>query len=79
MSMYGINDLPAVISNMSKSTLFADGINLILVSPDLMQLKSNLVTVLGKIVDWFQANSMTLNKKKTHFMYFKEKMDQVDQ
>jgi hypothetical protein len=46
-----INDLPAVISNMSKSTLFPDDINLILVFPDLMQLKSNLVAVLGKIVD----------------------------
>jgi hypothetical protein len=49
---------------MSKSTLFADDINLILVSPDLMQLKSNLVAVLGKIVDWFQANSLTLNQKR---------------
>jgi hypothetical protein len=64
---------------MSKSTLFADDINLILVSPDLMQLKSNLVAVFGKIVDWFQANSLTLNQKKTHFMYFKAKMDQADQ
>jgi hypothetical protein len=48
---------------MLKSTLFADDINLILVSPDLMQLKSNLVAVLGKIVDGFQANSLTLNQK----------------
>jgi hypothetical protein len=44
-----INDLPAVISNMSKPTLFADDINLILISPDPTQLKSNLVAVLKKI------------------------------
>jgi hypothetical protein len=76
-----INDLPAVINNTSKPTLFADDINLILVSPDLIQLKSNLVAVFGKTVDWFQANSLTMNqkKKKTHFMYFKAKVDQVDQ
>jgi hypothetical protein len=64
---------------MSKHTLFADDINLILVSPDLMQLKSNLVAVFGKIVDWFQVNSLTLNLKKNHFMYFKAKMSQSDQ
>jgi hypothetical protein len=74
-----INDLLAVISNTSKPTLFADDINLVLVSPDLMQLKSNLVAVLGKIVDWVQANSLTLNQKKTHVMYFKAKTDQLDQ
>jgi hypothetical protein len=59
-----INDLPAVINNMLKPTLFADDISLILDAPDLMQLKSNLVAVFGKIVDWFQANSLTLNVKK---------------
>jgi hypothetical protein len=44
-SLY-INDLPAVISNTSKPTLFADDINLVLGSPDLMQLRSILVAVL---------------------------------
>jgi hypothetical protein len=49
---------------MSKPTLFADDINLILVSPDFMQLKSNLEAVFEKILDGFQANSLTLNLKK---------------
>jgi hypothetical protein len=49
-----------------------------------MQLKGNLVAVLGKIVDWFQANSLTLNQKNqiksnTHIIHIKAKMDQVDQ
>jgi hypothetical protein len=59
-----INDLLAVISNMSKPTLFADDINLILVSPDFMQIKSNLEAVFEKILNWFHANSLTLNLKK---------------
>jgi hypothetical protein len=64
---------------MSKPTLFAGDINLILVSSDLIQLKSNLVAVFGKILEWFQANSLTLNLNKTHFMYFKAKISQTDQ
>jgi hypothetical protein len=64
---------------MSKPTLFADDINLILVSPDAIQLKNNLVAVFRKIIDWFQANSLTLNLKQTHYMYFKSKMSKIDQ
>jgi hypothetical protein len=56
-----INDLPAVIRDLSKPTLFADDINLILVSPDSVQLKNYLADVFGKIIDWFQANSLSLN------------------
>jgi hypothetical protein len=54
------NDLPAVIRDLSKPTLFVD-INLILVSPDPVQLKNNLVAIFGKIIDWFQANPLSLN------------------
>jgi hypothetical protein len=74
-----INDLPAVISDLSKPTLFVDDINLILVSPDPIQLKKNLVAVFSKITEWFQANSLSLNLKKTHYMYFKTERSQVDQ
>jgi hypothetical protein len=59
-----INDLLAVISDLSKPTLFADDISLILVSPDPIQLKKNLVANFGKIIEWFQANSLSLNLKK---------------
>jgi hypothetical protein len=37
------------------------------------------VAVFGKIIDCFQANLLTLNLKKTHYMYFKVKMSQTDQ
>jgi hypothetical protein len=64
---------------MSKPTSFAGDVNLILVSPDPIQLKNNLVAVFGKIIDWFQVNSLTLNLKKNHYMYIKVKMSEIDQ
>jgi hypothetical protein len=68
-----INDLSAVINGISKLTLFADDINIILTTSDSMQLKENLNTVFGKIMRWIQANSLTLNFNKTYYMYFKLK------
>jgi hypothetical protein len=70
--------LPAVIKDISKHTLFADDINLILTTSDSMQFKENLNIALGKIMRWFQANSLTLNFNKTYYMYFKTKMSQID-
>jgi hypothetical protein len=72
-----INDLPAVISNMSKPTLFADDVNLILVSPDFMQLKSNLEAVFEKILDWFQANLLTLKRRKNAFYVLQSKNESI--
>jgi hypothetical protein len=74
-----INDLPAIIRDLSNPTLFADDISWILVSSDPIQLKNNLVIVFGKIIDWFQANSFSLNLIKTYYMHFKAKMSQLDQ
>jgi hypothetical protein len=70
--------LPAVIKDISKPTLFADDINLILTTSDSMQFKENLNIALGKIIRWFQANSLTLKFNKTYYMYFKTKMSQTD-
>jgi hypothetical protein len=73
-----VNGLPAVIKDILKPTLFADDINLILTASDSMQFKENLNIALGKIIRWFQANSLTLNFNKTYYMYFKTKMSQID-
>jgi hypothetical protein len=70
--------LPAVIKDISKPTLFADDINLILTISDSMQFKENLNIALGKIIRWFQANSLTLNFNKTYYMYFKTKTCQTE-
>jgi hypothetical protein len=47
-----------------KPKLFADDISLILATPDYIQLKDDLVAVSGMIIDWFQANLLTLNIKR---------------
>jgi hypothetical protein len=49
-----INDLPAVIRDLSKPTLSADDINLILVSPDPVWIKNNLDAIFGQIIDGFK-------------------------
>jgi hypothetical protein len=73
-----VNDFPAVIKYISKPTLFADDINLILTTSDSMQFKENLNIALGKTICWFQGNSLKLNFNKTYYMYFKTKMSQTD-
>jgi hypothetical protein len=73
-----VNDLPAVIKDISKPTLFADDINLILTTSDSTQFKENLNIALGKIIRWFQANSLTMNFNKTYYMNFNTKMSQTD-
>jgi hypothetical protein len=40
--------------------------------------QTNANTVLGKIIGWFQANSLTLNFSKTYYMYFKTKTRLID-
>jgi hypothetical protein len=73
-----INDLLAVIKEISKPTLFADDITIILTTSNPLQLKENLNIVFGKIIRWFQANSLTVNFSKTYYMHFKTKSNQVD-
>jgi hypothetical protein len=73
-----INDLPATIKDISKPTLLADDINIILNNCNPIQLKENFNIVFGKILHWFQTNSLSLNLNKTYYMYFKTKTSQVD-
>jgi hypothetical protein len=65
-----INDLSAIIRDISKPTLFADDITIMLTTSNPLQLKENLNVVFGKIICWFLANSLTLNFNKTYYMYF---------
>jgi hypothetical protein len=72
-----MNTLLAVIKDVSKPTLFADDITIILTTSNPSQLKENINIVFGKIIRWFQANSLTPNFNKTNYMYFKTKISQV--
>jgi hypothetical protein len=66
-----INDLPVEIKKTAKPTLFVDSFSLIVTTFDSRQLQEYFNTVIGKIMRWFQANSLTPNFNKTYCMYFK--------
>jgi hypothetical protein len=69
-----INDLPAIINDVSKPTLFAYDISLILTTADHRQLKESFTVVLGKIMHWFQTNFFTMN---INCIYFTMKISQI--
>jgi hypothetical protein len=72
-----INDLLAIINDVSKPTLFTDDISIILTTTDHRQLKENFTIGLEKIMHWFQANFLALNFNKTYYMYFITKSRQI--
>jgi len=41
--------------------MFADDISIFTKSPDIIQLQSNLNSVIGEINEWFQNNQIKLN------------------
>ena len=71
-----INDLPGVINERWKPTIFADDTNIIFTQPDVMIFKQEIDLVFDKINKWFQTNLLLLNLKKTNFMQFSLKPNQ---
>ena len=61
-----INDLPNVISLFS--VLYADDTNMFDSGKDLDKLIDNINSELNNICDWLNANKLSLNVSKTHFM-----------
>jgi hypothetical protein len=68
-----INDLPHSINKNNKIVLFADDTSLIISNPDLIKFRDGVNKILQHIQEWFNANLITLNWKKTHFMHFTTK------
>ena len=62
-----INDLPTIIQPTANLIMFADDISIFTKSPDIIQLQSNLNSVIGEINEWLQNNQITLNLDKTFF------------
>ena len=60
-----INDLPGIINDISKPTIFADDTNIIFTHSKLTDFKDEINLVIEKISKWFQANSLILNFIKT--------------
>ena len=64
------NSLPDSIHNDCKCVMYADDTTLLLNSSDPTTLQNDLNSNLDKIADWFKANKLTLNIKKTKLMLF---------
>ncbi|MFZ2538662.1 MAG: reverse transcriptase family protein [Oscillospiraceae bacterium] len=64
-----INDLNFA-SNKLKNIMFADDTNLFLTGKNMDQIEVELNSELVAISDWFQANLLSLNVKKTSYMIF---------
>ena len=67
------NDLNRCLEN-SSSILFADDTTIYDQNKDLNFLKWNLEQELSKVVDWFNANKLTLNVDKTQCLLFEPKI-----
>ena len=68
-----INDLPHSINKNNKIVLFANDTSLIISNPDLINFRDDVNKILQRIHEWFDANFISLNWKKTHFMQFTTK------
>jgi len=68
-----INDFPHSINKNNKIVLFADDTSLIISNPDPIKFKDDANKILQHIHEWFNANLISLNWKKTHFMHFTTK------
>jgi len=63
-----INDLPGIICDISKPTIFADDTSIIFTHSNYVNFKNEIDIVIEKISRWFETNSLILNFNKTHYM-----------
>ena len=63
----------AYVSNQLFTVSFADDTNIFDTNNDLKALINNVNSELHKIMNWLNANKLSLNIDKTHFILFKNK------
>jgi hypothetical protein len=69
-----INDLPHSINKNNKTVLFADDTSVCVSNPDPIKFRDDDNNkILQHIQEWFNANLISLNWEKTHFMHFTTK------
>jgi hypothetical protein len=56
-----INDLPGIINDISKPTIFANDTNLIITHSNFTYFKEQINIVVEKISNWFQNNLLILH------------------
>ena len=64
-----VNDISAATGD-NKLRLFADDSNVFVSSRDPGSLKTKMITVILKMCEWFNANKLTINMKKTAYTIF---------
>jgi hypothetical protein len=65
-----INNLPAPISKIVKSIIFADDTSIVVTNDNKVDFRQNLRLAMIEISNWFQCNRLTLKYGKTHFLQF---------
>jgi hypothetical protein len=70
-----INDV-CNVSTIFHIILFADDTNIFRSNQNLPDLINQVNSELGKLFDWFSANKLSINFKKTKYMIFKQKQKQ---
>ena len=65
-----VNDIIKTSSTLS-FVLFADDTNIFYSHKDINSLNNTINREINKVSNWFKANKLSLNTKKTHFMYFR--------
>jgi len=68
-----INDLPNALTHNATPILFADDTSIIISGQNVLRFQEELIATFGSISNWFQANSLSLNISKTHFVQFSSK------
>jgi hypothetical protein len=66
-----INDLRHIISNISKTTLFADNASIIFSNSDSISYASVFTAMFDKINLWFAISSLSLSLNKTNYVDFR--------
>ena len=72
-----INDLSNVSQKLF-SLLFADDSNMFIKGRDVDEMINEMNIELSYIMDWLNANKLSLNLKKTHFMVFRKKSGKIN-
>jgi hypothetical protein len=65
--------LPHSVNKNNKIVLFADDTSLIISNPDPIKFRDDANKIIQHMQEWFNANLLSINWEKTHFMHFTTK------
>jgi hypothetical protein len=65
-----VNDIPNVISDVSKPVLYADDTSLIITNSNIKLFEKDINSAIQWLNRWFHSNLLVLNLEKTYFLQF---------